>query len=189
MRAAQITYELEACPRDGFRTVLIYDGQQMIRKGATPAQTTRSVAIAIGWVTTPGNITFANTLNGTDQIATATLALDVGSGVITGGWNITATSTAFTAGIRNLAAAATTILIIPTRACDTTCTLATTNVTYPYTLPAATTAPTATKLFNAQAGTGNGNQTITPTFTLTIPANTYAGTYTSTWTITISSGP
>ena len=62
-------------------------------------------------------------------------------------------------------------------------------MSYPYTLPAAATAPTATKLYNAPAGTGMGDQTVTPTWTLTIPANAYAGTYTSTWTLSLVSGP
>jgi hypothetical protein len=47
----------------------------------------------------------------------------------------------------------------------------------------------ATKLFNAAAASGIGNQTVTPTFKLAVPANTYAGTYTSTWTLTLASGP
>ena len=63
------------------------------------------------------------------------------------------------------------------------------NLSYPYTLPAAGTAPTATELTNAAVGTGIGHQTITPTFTLAVPANAYVGTYTSTWTFTLASGP
>ena len=63
----------------------------------------------------------------------------------------------------------------------------TTTVSYPYTLPAATTAPTATKLFNAPAGTGMDDQTVTPTSALAIPANAYAGNYTSTWTLSLVS--
>jgi hypothetical protein len=34
-----------------------------------------------------------------------------------------------------------------------------------------------------------GNQTVTATLSLAIPADTYAGTYTSTWTISLLSGP
>jgi hypothetical protein len=67
--------------------------------------------------------------------------------------------------------------------------LSTNSVTYPYTLPAGSTAPVATKLYNAPSGSGVGNQTFTPTFTLAVPGNAYAGTYTSTWTFTLSSGP
>jgi hypothetical protein len=56
-------------------------------------------------------------------------------------------------------------------------------------VPAGSTAPTATKLLNAATASGVGNQTVTPTFKLAVPANTYAGTYTSTWTLTLASGP
>jgi hypothetical protein len=73
--------------------------------------------------------------------------------------------------------------------CDTTCTLASNSVGYPYTLPAGSTAPAATKLYNAAVNTGTGNQTVTPTYSVSIPANTYAGTYSSTWTFTLASGP
>jgi hypothetical protein len=65
----------------------------------------------------------------------------------------------------------------------------TTTVVYPYSLPAATTAPTATKLVNAPAGTGMGDQTVTPTWALAIPATAYAGNYTSTWTLSLVSAP
>ena len=84
---------------------------------------------------------------------------------------------------------ATTVTAAPTDACDATCTLATNGVGYPYTVPAATTAPTATKLFNAASASGLGNQTVTPTFKVTVPAKSYAGSYSSTWTLTVASGP
>lgn len=51
--------------------------------------------------------------------------------------------------------AATTVQTAPTDTCDTTCTAATNSVAYPYTVPAGTTAPTATKLYNAAAITGS----------------------------------
>ena len=146
---------------------------------------------------TPANITFpATTLSGTDQTQTQTQAFDVGDATGTNaGWNIQATSTTFTAGAHTLPTTATTIASAPTDACDASsaCTLATNSVSYPYTLPAATTAPTATKLFNAAANTGMGSQTITPTWTLAIPSSAWAGgagsPYTSTWTLTLVSGP
>jgi hypothetical protein len=34
-----------------------------------------------------------------------------------------------------------------------------------------------------------GNQTVTPTWRLAVPANTSPGTYTSTWTLSLVSGP
>jgi hypothetical protein len=60
-------------------------------------------------------------------------------------------------------------------------------------MPADVAAPTAAKMYNAAAGTGMGNQTITPTWSLAVPATTWAGgagnPYTSTWTFTLVSGP
>lgn len=148
-----------------------------------------------GFVSTPPNVSFAATLNGLDQTVNATQALDVGDATGSGtGWNITATSTTFTTGGGSphlLSTSATTVTSAPTDACDAsaTCTLATNSVTYPYTLPAAAVAPTATKLYNAAANTGMGNQTVTPTWKLAVPASTFAGTYTSTWTLSLVSGP
>ncbi len=146
---------------------------------------------------TPANGTVpATTLNGTDQTQTQTQAFDVSDATGTNaGWNIQATSTTFTAGAHTLPTTATTIASAPADSCDasSSCTLATNGISYAYTLPAATSAPTATKLFNAAANTGMGNQTITPTWTLAIPANAWAGgagtPYTSTWTLTLVSGP
>ncbi len=65
----------------------------------------------------------------------------------------------------------------------------TNGVTYALGVPAAPTAPTAVKLFNAAANTGMGQFTVTPTITVTVPANAYTGTYTSTLTLSIVSGP
>ncbi|MEN0013494.1 MAG: WxL domain-containing protein [Solirubrobacteraceae bacterium] len=147
---------------------------------------------------TPGNIAFPGvTLNGSDQVKTQTQAFDVSDATgSNSGWAITATSTTFTAGgTHTLSNTATTIQSAPTDTCDasSTCTLATNSISTPYVLPAGTTAPTATKMFNAAAGTGMGNQTITPTWSLAIPSTTWAGgagsPYTSTWTFTLVSGP
>jgi len=114
------------------------------------------------------------------------------------GWKLQLTSTTFKdTGSHTLPTTATTIAAAPTGgnlACDalTTCTLATTNATYPYTVPAATTAPAATTFFNATANTGMGNQTATVGFSTAIAANTFVpagGAYTSTWTFSQVSGP
>jgi hypothetical protein len=140
----------------------------------------------------PVTVGFSATLNGTDQTVTSPQSFDVkdqtGSAA---GWNITATSTTFTAGAKTLPTSAVTIQAAPTVACAaaTTCTPATTNVAYPYTLPAAASAPVATKLFNATANTGLGNQTAAATMRLAIPASTTAGSYTSTWTYSLVSAP
>ncbi len=149
----------------------------------------------LGFATTPGSVTFpATTLNGQDKNVNASQPLDIGDATGSGaGWNVTATSTLFKSGSYSLPVGATTISSSPgTPTCDAgvTCTVAgATNVSYPYSLPAASTAPTATKMFNAPAGTGMGDQTISPTWTLAIPGNAYAGSYTSTWTLSLVSGP
>jgi hypothetical protein len=157
--------------------------------------TANLTAGTLGFVSAPGNVTFSDTLNGTNQTATAAQGIDVSDATGSGtGWNVTATSTTFTSGGHTLAAGATTIAATPAVACDagSTCALAAplgTKVSYPYTLPAAATAPTATEMFDANTNTGMGNQTVTPTWSLAIPANTYAGTYTSTWTLSLISAP
>jgi hypothetical protein len=159
------------------------------------AATTGTATISAGslaFVSTPPNVSFNATLNGVDQTITSTEALDISDATGSGtGWNVTATSTTFTTGTKTLSTSATTVTAGPTDACDggATCTLATNAIGYPYALPAATSAPTATKLFNSAANTGMGNQTVTPSWKLGVPANTFAGTYTSTWTISLVSAP
>jgi WxL domain surface cell wall-binding len=158
---------------------------------ATSATATLSAG-SLSFVSAPPSVGFSATLNGQDQAPTTTQALDVGDSTGAGaGWNITATSTTFTAGSRTLPDTATSVASGPSVACDAgvSCGTATTNVSYPYSLPAGTTAPTATKLFNATASTGMGNQTVTPTWKLSVPASSYAGTYASTWTLSLVSGP
>ena len=174
----------------GTSTTRVFTGQTVSRNGGPSATTGHSVSVSppLGFVTAPGPITFTDTLNGKDQVASASLPLDIASGP-ENGWSLSATSTTFGAsGGKTLANNSVTVPLAPTRVCDTTCTLATTNVSYPYTLPAGTTAPPATKLFNALPGTGD-TQTVTPIFNLAVPANTRAGHYTSTWTLTLQSGP
>jgi hypothetical protein len=146
----------------------------------------------LAFVSAPPNVSFSATLNGADQTASSAQAIDISDATGSGaGWDITATSTTFTAGAKTLATSSTTLSGAPTTACDAgaACTLATNSVAYPYTLPAAATAPTATKVFNAAVNTGLGNETVTPTWRLAVPAATFAGTYTSTWTLSLVSGP
>jgi WxL domain surface cell wall-binding len=159
--------------------------------GGTSASITVN-ASTLGFVSAVPNVSWTDTLNGKDQTPTTTQLIDVADATGSGaGWNITATSTTFTTGAANLATTATTVQSSPGVACDggATCITATTNVSYPYTLPAAGTAPTATKVFNATANTGMGDQTVTIAWQVAIPASTKVGTYTSTWTISLVSGP
>ena len=159
--------------------------------GATSATATLTAG-SLGFVSAPGSVTFSGTLSGSNQTLTAAQPFDVGDATGAGaGWNVTATSTTFTAGSHTLSTGASTVGSAPTIACDAsvTCTSATNAITYPYSLPAAATAPTATKLFNAAVNTGLGNQTVTPTWSVAVPANAFAGSYTSTWTFSLVSAP
>lgn len=164
----------------------------------TSAAPTASALVAAGtlsFVSAPGSITFPGlALTGTNQTTSATLPIDVGDNTGSGaGWNVTATSTQFSNGTNTLPDGSVTVNPAPTLACDnlSACTLAveSNTISYPYTLPEGTTAPTATKIFDATAGTGMGNQTFSPTFTLAVPAGSYSGTYTSTVTFSLVSAP
>ena len=142
----------------------------------------------------PANLTFpAVTLDGTNKTTSQTHPFAVNDARGTGvGWNITATSTTFTSGGSALPVGATTIASAPSATCSggSTCVpAAPTGISYPYTLPAAPVAPTATKMFNANTNSGLGSQSFTPTWNLSVPASALAGTYTSTWTFSIISGP
>ncbi len=167
---------------------------------AAPALATNAsetlTAGSLGFAATPGAVTFpATTLNGQNKTVTFQQPLDIADATGSGaGWNITATSTTFkTTGGNTLPTNATTVASAPAApTCDTnvTCTQGgATSVTFPYSLPAAATAPNATKLYNAPANTGMGDQTASPTWTLAIPGNAYSGNYTSTWTLSLVSGP
>jgi len=159
--------------------------------GATSASI-HVTAGSLAFVSAPGNVSWNVTLNGADKTVTTTQTMDVGDATGSGaGWDITGTSTTLTTGSVTLPTTATTIASAPTVACDAavTCTLATNGVSYTYTLPAAASAPTATKLYNAAANTGMGKQTVTVTWSLTVPSSAKTGTYTSTWTISLASGP
>lgn len=135
--------------------------------------------------------TISDTLDGTDQTVNYTLPLTVADARGTGtGWNLTVTSTTFNTGSHTLATTASSIASVSS-ACVAggTCTNATNSITYPLTIPAAATAPTAVKLFNSAATTGLGRFTITPSINVTIPGNSFSGSYASTLTIAAVSGP
>jgi hypothetical protein len=182
-------------------TVLALAGSALLPSTSQAAVTTASVMLHGGGLSfvngTPAStLSFpATTLNGTNQTITASLPFDISDGTGSGaGWNVSATSTQFTSGSHTLPANSTTIQAAPSLVCDLLpifCTLASTLVGYPYTLPAAAVAPAATPIFDAVANTGLGGQTFNTTWTLAIPADAAAtGTpYTSTWTFSLASGP
>jgi hypothetical protein len=143
-------------------------------------------------ITLPSAVGFPGlTIDGNDHTVTATAAFDVVDNTGGDGWKVTGTSTLFASGSHSLASTAATVGSSPTTSCDAgfTCTLPTNSVSYPYTLPAGGSPPTATNLFNAVPNTGQGHATATLTFTLTVPGNAYAGSYASVWTFSVVSGP
>lgn len=130
------------------------------------------------------------TLNGYDRTVSATASITVddqsGAGA---GWNLTATSTTFTTGSATLPTTATRVTAGSASAATGNCSLPTNSITYPVTLPAASVAPTAVKVFNAASTTGKGASSVSLTFQITVPGSAKAGSYSSTWTFTAASGP
>jgi len=176
-------------------TIALAAGGLLVATGLPAVATTATATLTggtLGFVAAPAATGFSVSLTGADVTANSTQTFDVGDATGSGaGWNISATSTSFTAGSHTLPTTAVTVQAVPTVACDSgaTCSVATNGVSYPYSLPAATTAPTATKLFSSVANTGLGNQTVTLVFKLAVPASAFAGNYSSTWTYTLVTGP
>ena len=140
----------------------------------------------------PGSVMFpAVTLNGSDQVSTATPVLTAEDETASAfGWNISATSTTFTnGGSKTLPGTATRFTAAAAAAATGNCSLPTNSIGYPVTLPAAATPPTAVKVFNAAVGSGSGPTNVNMTAQLSVPAGAASGSYSSTWTFTISSGP
>ena len=172
-------------------------------KTATPSNTTAAWACTIFAIKpSTGNLTvsapggppsFALTLNGLDQSASYMPGLSVTDTRSTSsGWNLQITSTRFDDGSGDTLPTNASTVTGVTRACNTgsTCgTLPTTNVTYPFTVPAGSTPPTSVKLYNAASNTGSGILSVTPTVQVAVPGNAGAGSYTSTLTVTVASGP
>jgi hypothetical protein len=152
----------------------------------------RSAAAAALSVSTTAAPTFSNNLNSGDQTQTYIVPLTAIDTRTTGsvGWNLTITSTQFTTGTKTLATNASTISGA-TSSCANggICTNPTNSVTYPVSVPAASTPPTAAKFFNAASATGVGTFTVTPTVGVFVPQNSFAGSYSSTLTIAVVSGP
>jgi hypothetical protein len=145
--------------------------------------------------TPPTTIAFASTITGIDHAATTTQAFVVNDNTGSGaGWNITVTSTQFTTGggTPNLLSTVGTTDTGAVGACtvSVTCTLGNNAaITYPVTVPAGTTAPTAIKIQTAALNSGLAGQTWTHTMSLDVPAVALAGAYTSTWTYSLVTGP
>jgi hypothetical protein len=131
------------------------------------------------------------TLNAYNRTTSATVAItaddETGSG---SGWNLNATSTTFSDGSgHTLPTTATTLTAGSATAPSGNCSLPANSTTYPVTLPAGASPPTAVRLFNSAAGTGSGPTSLSLTATVAVPARAHAASYSSTWTVTLSSGP
>ena len=160
---------------------------------AGPSSTNAQVAVGAGNLSESGptNVSAAPvTLTGDDQTTTYALGITVTDATGSGnGWNLTISSTQFTGTnpANTLSASASSIQVIPAVACSGAgghCTSPTNSISYPQSVGSS-----ASKFFNAAAGSGLGKFTITPTVTIAIPANTYADTYTSTVSVAVVSGP
>ncbi|MFZ1997006.1 MAG: WxL domain-containing protein [Solirubrobacteraceae bacterium] len=170
-------------------------GWSQAASAATTANPTVTGTVTAGAlsVATSAAPTFSANLAGGDSTPTYTLPLTAVDTTGTGaGWNLTITSTQFTTGggtPHTLAANASTMTGVTSACASGTCTNPTNAVTYPVSVPAAATAPTAVKFFNAAANTGLGSFTVTPTVGVFVPATSFAGSYSSTLTVSIVSGP
>jgi WxL domain surface cell wall-binding len=163
---------------------------------ALAATSTVNGTVAAGSLSlaTSASPSFSVTLDGTDQTASYTVPTTItdasGSGA---GWNLTITSTQFSTGgatPQTLPTTASQITAVSnTCVGGSTCTNPTNAVSYPVSVPAASTPPTAIKYFNAAANTGRGKFTNTPTVAVAVPANAAAGSYSSTLTLAAVSGP
>ena len=140
----------------------------------------------------PSSIAFpSTTISGTSTSSSASLVLTpsdlTGSGA---GWNISATSTTFTAsGGSTLPTTATSLTSSTAAAATGNCNLPTNAITPPIVLPAGASPPSAAILYSAATSSGEGPSNITCTFTISIPAGALPGSYSSTWTFSIASGP
>jgi hypothetical protein len=154
---------------------------------------TNTLAIAQGSLTaTIDSTSFTPlTLNGHDQTTEGQLTVTVADQTRTdAGWHLLVTSTQFhTTGGKTLSTTATSITAVNS-ACtsQSSCTNATNSLSYPITLPAGTTPPSAIQYFTAAANTGEGTLTVTATLSLKVPANTYSGTYNATINVSLVSG-
>ena len=140
-------------------------------------------------LTTSASPTFAVTLDGTDQNATYTVPTTLDATGHAPGWNLTVTSTQFSAsGGKTLPTTASSVTSVA-ESCSTDCTTPTNGISLPVTVPAGSSPPAAVKFYNAASSTGDGLFTITPTINVLVPATARTGSYTSTLTIAAASGP
>lgn len=149
--------------------------------------------LTMDW-TTPTFALGSVTLTGSNQTLTLSNTLQVNDNSGCGsGWNVSATGTEFLTGTSDYITNAPSFPA-PTWTCTNgtgSCTLPSggTSISYPYSMPVGTTAPTATELVSAGAGTGMGDQQTAENIAFVVPGSAYAGSYTATWTFTAVAGP
>jgi hypothetical protein len=172
---------------------------------SSPAATVTPAGLSL---TGPTSLSWTLTGTGVDQSTVDTNAGDqqftVGD-TLTAGWNIVVSATTFTNGTHTLPSTGTfnftgslsspLATTAPTATCVGTCTLPTDTTTYPVNIVTAA-SPTAYKVYDTTAGTGEGVMTIGVStaanpigWWVQVPANTYTGVYTSTVTHEVISGP
>ena len=147
---------------------------------------------SLGFVSTPGAVTPpATTLNGVDEVTPSfSLPLDIGDATGSGnGWNVSLNATPFTdSQSRTLGHLYQSTEPVPTCDASTTCTAAS-DITHLVSTVNPLTYSAGNLVQVADTATGMGDQSVSPTFTLAVPANSYAGDYTSTWTVSLNSAP
>lgn len=151
--------------------------------------TTAALSVSLG----AASASFTSNLDDGDSAEAWSVAATVNDTRVSSsaGWQLQVTSTTLTTGTRSLATTASDVTGVSGVACanGAPCTLPTNNVAFPVDVPAATTAPTAVKFYNAAANTGDSRVDMTLAFSVLVPQNAYAGTYTSTVTLSVISGP
>jgi hypothetical protein len=161
-------------------------------------------------VTSPASLTWASTLNGSNQSVADAVAgdqqLTVSDQTLTGaGWDVTISATTFTNGTHTLPNTGTFVLTgsvssitasgAPSLACVVSCTPPTNAVTYPIAITTAS-SPSPVSVYEAAVGSGLGaillgGHSATDPFGwwVQVPGNARVGAYTSTVTVEIASGP
>jgi hypothetical protein len=162
-------------------------------------------------LTSPSSLSWAGTLNGSDQQIVDVNSADqqytvndaTGSGA---GWHVTTSATTFTNGTHTFANTGTfstngsvssiSSTSAPTATCTGTCTPPTNGTTYPVAITTATSSPTPSTIYDTAINTGLGQIVIGGStnpnpvgWWVYVPASASAGSYTSTITMEIISGP
>jgi hypothetical protein len=179
----------------------------------TSCTMTGSVSLTSGalTLTSPGSLSWAATLTGTDQSVADVSGGDeqytvndaTGSGA---GWHVTLSATTFTNGshtfpnsgtlVTNGSTTSVTSTTAPSATCTGTCTLPSNGTTYPVDITTAAVSPIPAFIYDTASSTGLGQVVIGGVLApnpvgwwVNIPASASAGIYTSTITMEAISGP